>query len=288
MPSKTQYHIPITINDRTALDYLSDASGLSRQKIKKCMKNGCVWLERVSDNTVENTSTRDSHKQYIQRLRRAKKVLNSHHVLHFYYDETVLSQEVTPAQLIEDLGEYSIWNKPTGMLSQGSKWGDHCTINRWVELNLRPERPAFIVHRLDRAANGLIVLAHSKKMASQFSRMFEARELDKRYRVKVEGDFSATLQGKGELKINHDIDHKVAISWVKLLEYDRIQDTSILEVNIETGRKHQIRKHLSNKGFPVLGDRLYGSHNTEVDLQLQARSLRFTCPVTSEEKYFSL
>ncbi len=52
---------------------------------------------------------------------------------------------------------------PYGMLSQGSKWSDHCTIARFAQQHLTPERPVFIVHRLDRAATGLILIAHSKK-----------------------------------------------------------------------------------------------------------------------------
>jgi len=110
-----------------------------------------------------------------------------------------LSIEASPAILVEDCGDYSIWNKPSGMLSQGSKWGDHCTIYRWVEKNLQPERAAFVVHRLDRAATGLILLAHKKSVASQFSRLFEKREIYKRYLVKVKGDFSKNLTDKNDV-----------------------------------------------------------------------------------------
>ena len=291
--SKQEFHIPITSDGKTAVDWLAETSGLSRQKLKQYMQKGCVWLERVKASADESesliNSTKTTQQGYIQRLRRAKKVLNKNEVLHFYYDESVLSKETAPAILVEDLGEYSIWNKPSGMLSQGSKWGDHCTVNRWAEKHLQPERPAFIVHRLDLAANGLIILAHTKSVASQLSKMFEQRQIDKRYHVEVEGDFSRVKAiAENVLTINDAVDEKTAISHVSVLAFNSVDNTSTLEVKIETGRKHQIRKHLSNLGFPVVGDRLYGIGSETIDLQLQAKSLKFTCPLTAEERVFTL
>ena len=283
MTAKKEFHIPVSVNEISAVDYLAEASGFSKQKIKQYMQQGCVWLERVKTN--------EDSADYIQRLRRAKKRLTKNHVLHFYFDESVLARQTSPAVLLKDFGDYSVWNKPTGMLSQGSKWGDHCTIYRWAEKHLQPERSAFIVHRLDRAANGLIILAHKKKVASQFSKMFENREIEKHYQVTVEGEF---LKGDG-LTIEDEIDNKKAISHVKELSFNQAENTSTLEVKIETGRKHQIRKHLAGIGFPVLGDRLYGSQqNVEeyqkanIDLQLQAKYLGFICPISNEKREFKL
>ncbi|MEH6455134.1 MAG: RNA pseudouridine synthase [Cocleimonas sp.] len=293
MLTKQEFHITITNDGKTAVEWLAEVSGLSRQKLKIYMQKGCVWLERVESPANESKDLVDPSKAsrhaYIQRLRRAKKVLNENQVLHFYYDESVLDNETAPAILIKDLGDYSIWNKPSGMLSQGSKWGDHCTVYRWAEKHLQPERSAFIVHRLDRAAKGLIILAHKKSVASQFSKMFEQRKIDKRYVVDVEGDFS-TMVPKDEtvVTIRDAIDEKTAISHVTMLSFDSLKNTSKLEVQIETGRKHQIRKHLTNKGFPVVGDRFYGNASETLDLQLQAKSLKFICPVTAEQRTFTL
>lgn len=292
---RKEFHIPITKDGRTCIEWLADETDLSRQKLKQFMQKGCVWLERVEkktpflDNELSDETRIANQQAYIQRIRRAKKVLNTNDILHFYFDETVLSSEPSSAVLVEDLGEYSVWNKPSGMLSQGSKWGDHCTINRWAEKHLQPERPAFIVHRLDRAANGLIILAHKKKVASQFSKLFEQRQIDKRYQVEVEGDFSIKISAENQkLTIDDSIDNKTAVSHVSMLSFNSDSHTSILEVQIETGRKHQIRKHLSKIGFPVIGDRLYGNDKEGIDLQLQARSLSFNCPITDEKKLFKL
>ena len=297
---KQEFHIPITSDGKTCIDWLAETTGFSRQKLKHYMQQGCVWLERggekQTNSHLEMTDSQFLNEQndalqatYIQRIRRAKKPLKSGEILHFYFDEAVLNSEPNSATLVEDLGGYSIWNKPTGMFSQGSKWGDHCTINRWAEKHLTPERPAFIVHRLDRAANGLIILAHKKSTASQFSKMFEQRQVDKRYLVEVKGDFSTlSLLKDNKLTVSEPIDNKTAISHISFLSSNQTKTVSVLKVSIETGRKHQIRKHLAFLGFPVIGDRLYGDCTDTVDLKLSAKSLRFLCPISGEKKAFTL
>jgi tRNA pseudouridine32 synthase/23S rRNA pseudouridine746 synthase len=285
--AKQEFHIPVESEGKTAVEILSEASKLSKQKIKQAMQKGCVWLEK-SGKPGETSETKNQN-QYTQRLRRAKKVLQIGETLHFYYDEKVLSTEPAEALLISDKGDYSIWNKPRGMLSQGSKWGDHCTINRWAEKHLKPERPAFIVHRLDRAASGLIIIAHKKQIAAAFAKMFQQHEIEKHYRVSVEGDFSSLLEKPETLKtIKSDIDNKPALSHVRFITYDKATHESALEVEIETGRKHQIRKHLAELNSPVVGDRLYGTGKNNVDLKLQAVLLRFVCPISGEKELFEL
>ncbi len=273
-PEKLEIHIEIKDSDIVAIDQIADQCDLSKQRIKYAMKKGAVWLTHGSEGD------RGSH---TQRLRRAKKQLNVGDTLHLYYDEKLLAVEPPTAILIADEGDYSIWCKPYGMRSQGSKWSDHCTINRWVERHLTPERPAFLVHRLDRAASGIILVAHKKSAASALAKLFERREIDKRYRVIVHGRF-----GVYPRTINSDIDDRAASSRVSLLNYDHEQDRSLLEVKIETGRKHQIRIHLAELGFPVVGDRLHGKEGDSEDLQLIAYRLGFVDPTSKEERSYQL
>ena len=261
-------HITISSDNTTALDHLAADTSLSKQILKKAMTNGAVWLESAIG---------------VQRLRRAKKVLSAGDTLHLYYDESIQQSAPEDAILIADEAEYSIWNKPYGMYSQGSKWGDHCTLYRYAEKHLQPQRPAFPVHRLDRAASGLMLLAHSKTMAATLSAMFQDRRLQKQYRAMVEGVLDNISL---PYVIADDVDDKPAIS--KIIALQQQGNDTLVTIEIETGRKHQIRQHLSGLGYPIVGDRLYGSGKSHENLQLQSNYLRFNCPLTGKIKEYSL
>ncbi len=265
---RIEYHIDIADDAVSAVDLLAAETGFSKQKIKQAMQKGAVW-------TTDKKGT--------QRLRRHSKKLCAGTTVHFYYDPEVLNQTVDDAVLIADESEYSVWYKPRGMLSQGSKWGDHCAINRWVEKYLEPQRPAFIVHRLDRFASGLILIAHKKKIAALLADLFQKKRIKKQYKVIVQGLFPDKT-----VTYTNEIDNKAAISHVTLLQYDKNNHTSLVQVEIETGRKHQIRIHLSEVGFPVVGDRLFGNSEARSDLQLTAYKLSFTSPIDESEKNYTL
>jgi tRNA pseudouridine32 synthase/23S rRNA pseudouridine746 synthase len=196
----------------------------------------------------------------------------------------VLGQIPAEPALIADVGGYSVWNKPFGLRSQGSKWGDHCTVTRWAERHLLPERPAFIVHRLDRAASGLILVAHTKTIAAALSELFRMRQVEKRYQAWVAGDFS---RQPTPLRVEQPIEAKDAVSEFSFI---RLEDgRSLVDVRIETGRKHQIRRHLATMGYPIFGDRLYGDGAKDgPDLQLTAYLLAFHCPIADESVEYRL
>jgi tRNA pseudouridine32 synthase/23S rRNA pseudouridine746 synthase len=282
-PEKFELHLPVSDESESAISLLATASGLSKQNIKQVMQNGAVWL---------------SHNGNTRRLRRAKHQLQSGDELHLYLDLAIQSTVPPVPQLIADEGDYSVWYKPQGMYSQGTKWGDHCTIGRWVERHL--DRTTFTVHRLDRAATGLILLAHKKSSAAKLSALFAERIINKRYRARVRGEFPTARQ-----LFDQAIEGREARSHAQLINYDVVQNCSLVEVDIETGRKHQIRRHLSNAGYPIIGDRLYGSteggstkgsgtekdgteQSDEIkeDLQLLAYQLSFIDPTSAEEKRY--
>ncbi len=280
-PNPTQQHYNLTIkHPGEAIEHLAELTGLSKQQLKNSALKGAVWL----------TQTHPTKPNKPERLRRLKKALLPGMVLDFYYFPELLNAELPPAQLIADKQSYSVWLKPRGMLSQGSKWGDHTALYRWVEMHYKPNnetRQAWIVHRLDRATQGLMLLAHTKKMAHTLSHYFESRQIHKSYQANVWGAFPAELQ-----TITLPIDDKAAVSHIGLKAYNAELNVSRVEIDIETGRKHQIRRHLSESGFPIIGDRLYGDETLDLalqangeirpDLQLTAYKLSFVCPISQE------
>ncbi len=269
---------------------LANNTSLSQEKIKDAMSKGAVWLLRKNKQGVSK-----------QRLRRASKKLQAGDVLEINYNPQILNQTVPEPELVFDGKDYSVWFKPYGLYCQGSRWGDFASINRWVEVNLPAliegnERPVFLVHRLDRATSGLILLCHSKNAARLFSEMFRAGKIDKRYQAIVHGDFSQLPQ---PCEVNEPVDEKAARSVFSFSSGK--EGLSLLDVKLVTGRKHQIRKHLSGLGFPIVGDRLYGlskskeaipktqkAVDSERDLQLQSVSLRFRCPFSKEEQFIEV
>ena len=299
----------------SAVDLLAHASKLSKGKIKEAMQKGAVWREErlvrkskpVSEPSSDEPEAANAglyghgRRGKPRRLRRATAALKSGDKLLMYYNAQVLSARCPEAKLIADQGAYSVWDKPAGMLCQGSKWGDHLTLNRWVETRLEPRRPVFVVHRLDRMASGLVVLAHTKQAAAALSAQFAHRQVSKSYECIVHGVVQGTipivleepLYGKWALtrieSINSGSQGSLTLdtigNGVELTPLPKNQFTKLL-VSIETGRKHQIRRHLADYGFPIAGDRQYatdsGSPKTPggalLDLQLRAIQLAFSDP----------
>ncbi|WP_299007610.1 RNA pseudouridine synthase [uncultured Shewanella sp.] len=281
--SKQEIHIKIDNQQQDGLKTLADTANLSLQTLKKCMKKGAVWLTRGKQT---------------QRLRRSKTQYLAGDKLHLYYNEDVLNEAVPTAKLLFDEGDYSLWYKPYGMRCQGSKWSDHTTIQRFVETQTTPNRSAYIVHRLDRAATGLIIIAHSKKTAAALAKLFELRALKKYYHVIVEGDIQNSthiempfdkLTHKKQLTIDTPVENKNAISHIEPIKYCSTKNQSLVKVTIETGRKHQIRIHMASIGHPVVGDRLHGHASSDsINLQLTSCFFEFTCPLTHQVKQFLL
>jgi len=272
----------LTIDDNNkslkASVLLAKHTGLSQARIKDAMQKGAVWLSRSNNK---------------KRLRRASKSLDAGDVLELNYNAELLGQVVPKPELVHDAQHYSIWFKPYGLYCQGSRWGDFASINRWVEVRLTEfpnssARPVFLVHRLDRATTGLILLCHSKTAATKFSKLFKDRQISKRYQGIVEGDCSHLPK---RVEINTPVDEKPARTVFSCNKTN--EHYSLLDIELFTGRKHQIRKHLNSVGFPIVGDRLYGNANQkgssneqDKNLQLQALSLEFNCPFTDTRQHF--
>ncbi len=248
-----EYHLLLDEYCDDPVGHLAEHCSLSKQQVKQAMQKGAAWVGAGKK---------------VKHLRRNRGI-NAGNTLHFYYNPKILSEQPPTPTLISDQQQYSIWFKPYGMYAQGSKWGDHCTIARWAERQL--DRPSFIVHRLDRATSGLIIVAHSKTTAAKLAKLFEQHSIRKRYLAICRGILHEPTT------VTLAIDDKPACSHLQPLHSDA--DQTLVCVDIDTGRKHQIRKHLAAIGHPIIGDRLHGdAKQGDIDLQLCAFHLDFMCP----------
>jgi tRNA pseudouridine32 synthase / 23S rRNA pseudouridine746 synthase len=255
---------------RTACELLAEGTGLSKLRIKDAMQKGAVWLAQPGKPE--------------KRLRRASAVLRPGTVAAFYYDDQLLARIPPRAECRHDAGRFSIWFKPSGLMTQGTRFGDHCSLLRQAEVFMRPGRKAFLVHRLDREASGLVIVAHDRGAAGALSRLFATQRIVKRYRVELRGQIEPA-----EGRIDRPLDGKPAVTEYARRSFDPATDVSVVDAVMQTGRKHQIRRHFTLAGFPVMGDPLYGQNNKNTaGLKLQAWGLEFTCPFTGKALKFEL
>jgi len=171
-------------------------------------------------------------------------------------------------------------------MTQGTGCGDHCSLLRGVELFFKNKRNVFLIHRLDREAAGIVLVAHDKEAAAGLSHLFQTRQIVKRYRAKVLGNLA---EKKPKDTIQIPLDGKPAITEYKTISYDPPSNTTRVDIIIQTGRKHQIRRHFEMIGFPVMGDPRYGEGNKNTEgLKLSATALEFECPFSGKYKVFNL
>lgn len=207
--------------------------------------------------------------------------------------ELTWSEEIIPFKkqlnlslkiLFED--EYlALIQKPPGILVSGNSFK---TIQNALSQNLQisnlPDastpKP---VHRLDFATTGILLIGKTNSSIRLLNKLFEKQEVHKIYYAITIGE----MNSEGE--ISSDIDGKEAKTIYKVLESvssERFNRLNLVELIPQTGRRHQLRKHLSEIGNPILGDREYGKENLILlgkGMYLHAYSLEFIHPITKEE-----
>ncbi|MEG3013775.1 MAG: RluA family pseudouridine synthase [Cetobacterium sp.] len=149
-----------------------------------------------------------------------------------------------------------------------------------------------IVHRLDKDTSGLIVVAKNDVAHVKLTEMFKDKTIEKRYLCICKGNFK-NIKGRIETLIGRDPkdrkkmavvteNGKVAITNYEIV--DSVDNFSLVEVGIETGRTHQIRVHMKSLNHPILGDSTYGNPDNIAKRQmLHSYYLKFNHPITNEE-----
>ena len=195
-------------------------------------------------------------------------------------------------------------NKRPGDLVQGDKTGDNTLIDQvknYIKKKYNKPRGVFLglIHRLDRPTSGLILFAKTSKALRRINKQFKDRKTQKKYWAIIDKSFdsnSGTLTHwlKRNPKMNKSFANNEEVNDSKkaILHYKKIiklRKYCVLEIDLETGRHHQIRSQLSFIGFPVKGDLKYNAKrkNPDASIDLHARSLTINHPTTKKKNNFS-
>ncbi|MBN1258275.1 RluA family pseudouridine synthase [Candidatus Peregrinibacteria bacterium] len=216
--------------------------------------------------------------------------------------------ENIPIHIIYEDKDIVVVNKPPNMVSHPTDYGAHVsgTLVNAVMYHCKNlsgiggERRPGIVHRLDKDTSGLMIVAKNDAAHHNLSKQIEERKVVKKYVALLkghlkpeEGSIEAPLlktEGKkNEVKISNRKGAKYALTHYKVKKY--IKDYTLVEVQIITGRTHQIRVHFASIGHPVCGDKVYGDHELNEKLRdksglsrqfLHAEYLKFRLPKNNE------
>lgn len=255
--------------------------GISKSKIKQWIK-----FHQISLNDELVTRIDD--------------VINAQDILFISFDKPLTLNKIFKPRfevLFEDK-HLIVCLKPAGILT-ASEGGDENSsfykqVQHYVKENSKGREQLYVVHRLDREVAGIILFAKTEFVQKTLKDHW--KENTKKYFALVEGvvpreegkiesylyDDPSTLLVRS---VEKNDNAKLAITHFRVLE--KFKDKTLLEVELETGRKNQIRVHLSEMGHPIIGDRRYGADDRfERQIRLYSFYLRFKHPVT--EKWVEL
>lgn len=216
--------------------------------------------------------------------------------------EIALKPQKIPIEIIYEDKDIVVVNKPKGLVVHPANGNPDGTLVNAIMAICKDSlsgiggeiRPG-IVHRLDKDTSGILIIAKNDKAHINLSEQIKNHEVEKKYIALVKGvvkENEATINmpigrsPKDRKKMAVVKNGKEAITHFKVLK--RYNNYTLLEVKIETGRTHQIRVHLTQIGYPIVGDTTYSSGKNEWNVQgqcLHARSLRFRHPITNNEMY---
>ena len=209
------------------------------------------------------------------------------------------AQEI-PIEIVYEDKDIIVVNKPKGMVVHPANGNpDGTLVNAIMAIcgdslsGIGGEIRPGIVHRLDKDTSGLIIVAKNDKAHVNMSEQIKNHEVKKTYIALVRGkvkeneatiDMPVGRSSSDRKKMAVTKNGKNAITHIKVLKrYDKY---TLLEINIETGRTHQIRVHLAHIGYPVVGDYTYSNGKNEfgvVGQCLHARYLEFKHPITGKK-----
>ena len=218
--------------------------------------------------------------------------------------EIELKAQNIPVEIIYEDNDIIVVNKPKGMVVHpGSGNPDGTLVNSLMNIckdslsGIGGEIRPGIVHRLDKDTSGILVVAKNDKAHINLSEQIKDHKVEKTYIALVRGivkeneakiDMPIARSPKDRKKMAVVQGGKRAVTNFKVLERFPKDNCTLLEVKIETGRTHQIRVHLSEIGYPLIGDEVYSNGKNKWQIKgqcLHSKSLKFKHPITGKEMY---
>ncbi|MBS0626563.1 MAG: RluA family pseudouridine synthase [Verrucomicrobia bacterium] len=208
-------------------------------------------------------------------------------------------EESQPEILYSD-NHILIASKPAGWLTQpdGSKNPSlEAFAKEWVKAEYNKPGAVFLhaIHRLDKPVSGLVLFARTSKALSRLNEQSREQEIERIYWAEVEGVLSMRegrlkhhlIHGEHKALVGREGDREAKLAVLNFLVEKYKSHSSLISIDLETGRYHQIRAQFSAIGHPIVGDKRYGSRTGNPEaIHLHGWQLLFQHPVTNEEMSF--
>lgn len=250
----------------------------SRKSVKSLLSRGQILVNGTSTTQFDKPLKAGDHVQI-------EKSTSKHHA------------SIRGLKVLHEDNDIIVVEKEAGLLSIASAKENRFTAYRLLSdymQSVNPKNRIFIVHRLDKDTSGVMIFAKNKMVQKKLQDNWDENVSERTYvalvegNVKKNGTITSYLSEDNMLKMhssNNPENGKKAITHYKVLNTTR--GFSLLRVNLETGRKNQVRVHMSDLGHPVVGDRKYGARTRPIKrLGLHAHAIAFKHPGTGKKVRF--
>ena len=279
-------NIIVDSNEKKRIDaYIAEKTEYSRVAIQRLISEGKIT---VNGKIIKSSYKVQQGDEIIVEKVEAKLV--------------ALQAQDIPIQVLYEDSDIIVVNKPKGMVVHPANGNpDGTLVNAVMSIckdslsGIGGEIRPGIVHRLDKDTSGVIIVAKNDKAHINISEQIKNHEVEKTYIALVRGNVpenEATINmpigrsTKDRKKMAVTKTGKNAVTHFKVLK--RHNNYTLLEVKIETGRTHQIRVHLAEIGYPIIGDSVYSNGKNEWGIEgqcLHAKSIKFKHPITQKEMF---